>query len=344
VYIRSHETGLHTVIEDFDPATQKISFLYFGTRERLSVTDTADGLLISVQPTGQSFLFVGVTKAELVPANIEFHYDQIVEDALEVPFGWPQEAFTLVPRDALVTPAAPDGELTDGWQSREPYGEITGEGPPDITGDPIDLPNGVLKLEWEYGTHVLVDFDPATDVIDFGWFHPGEFKIAQVNNEVTIYIVGMRQAYTLDDVSLHDITLANFKANDAATLEAIEVFIDHSADHVEMEDLPNGVLKIKASHASHGVDRVIDFDPATDVIRFGTLDADLFEITEVDGSVVISLPDTEQTYTLYGVDLDSLSRANFRARDPEAKAEIRALFDADATTTATVATADDPLI
>ncbi|NCX98627.1 MAG: 1,3-beta-glucanase, partial [Planctomycetia bacterium] len=117
VYVRSHEYGVQERIEGFDPATMKLSFLYFGTRERLSLTDTAEGLLISVQPTNQSVLLAGMTKARLVPANVEFHHDQIVEDQLEVPFGHPAEHFTLVSRMALLTPAAPAGEVTDGHQT-----------------------------------------------------------------------------------------------------------------------------------------------------------------------------------------------------------------------------------
>ena len=87
VYVRSHEYGVQERIENFDPATTKLRFLYFGTRERLSVDDTDEGLLISVEPTGQSVLLVGVAKSDLVPGNIEIHHDQIGEDQLEGPFG-----------------------------------------------------------------------------------------------------------------------------------------------------------------------------------------------------------------------------------------------------------------
>ena len=117
VYVRSHEYGVQERIENFDPATTKLSFLYFGTRERLSVDDTDEGLLISVEPTGQSVLLVGVAKSDLVPSNIEFHHDQMVEDQLEVPFGFTVEQLTMVSRSALATPEAPAGELTDGFQT-----------------------------------------------------------------------------------------------------------------------------------------------------------------------------------------------------------------------------------
>ncbi len=118
VYVRSHEYGVQERVDDFDPETTKLSFLYFGTRERLSVADTSEGLLISVQPTNQSVLLAGISKSDLIPANIEFHHDQIVEDQLELHFGFSVDELTLVSRSQLLTPAAPSGETTDGNQTR----------------------------------------------------------------------------------------------------------------------------------------------------------------------------------------------------------------------------------
>ncbi len=118
VYVRSHEYGVQERVDDFDPETTKLSFLYFGTRERLSVEDTPEGVLISVLPTNQSVLLAGITKSDLVPANIEFHHDQIVEDQLELQFGFTVDELTLVSRSELLTPAAPAGETTDGNQTR----------------------------------------------------------------------------------------------------------------------------------------------------------------------------------------------------------------------------------
>lgn len=117
VYVRSHEYGVTQVIDGFNPAINKLSFLYFGTRERLSVSDTAAGLLISVAPTGQSVLLSGLALSDLVPANIEFHHDQVVEDQLEVPFGFTVDQVAMVSRMALLTPQAPAGQMTDGHQT-----------------------------------------------------------------------------------------------------------------------------------------------------------------------------------------------------------------------------------
>ncbi|MDC0269731.1 glycosyl hydrolase family 18 protein [Synechococcus sp. AH-551-N23] len=118
VYVRSHQFGVQEVINDFDPQTQKLSFLYTGTRERLSVVDTDQGLLIQFEPTKQSVLLKGVQRSELIGANLEFHHDQVMEDNLEVPFGFTEDEVSLVSRAGLLTPQAPSGSSTDGEQVR----------------------------------------------------------------------------------------------------------------------------------------------------------------------------------------------------------------------------------
>ena len=118
VYVRSHQFGVQEVINDFDPQTQKLNFLYTGTRERLSVTDTEQGLLIRFEPTEQSILLAGVQRTDLNGANLEFHHDQVMEDNLEVPFGFSAEEVALVSSAGLLTPQAPAGEGTDGEQVR----------------------------------------------------------------------------------------------------------------------------------------------------------------------------------------------------------------------------------
>ena len=118
VYVRSHQFGVQEVINDFDPQTQKLNFLYTGTRERLSVIDTEQGLLIRFEPTDQSILLAGVQRTDLIGANLEFHHDQVMEDNLEVPFGFSAEEVALVSRTGLLTPQAPAGESTDGDQVR----------------------------------------------------------------------------------------------------------------------------------------------------------------------------------------------------------------------------------
>ena len=116
VYIRSHEKNIgETVVDGFDPITDKISFLYFGTRERLLVENDGPDMVISSEPIGQTFRFTNVQREDLIGQNIEFHFDQIVEDLLDRAFSFTPEQLTLVSREGLFTP---EGGPTDGFQER----------------------------------------------------------------------------------------------------------------------------------------------------------------------------------------------------------------------------------
>ena len=148
-YIRSHEYGKVETITDFDPTTDKISFLYYGTRERLSVTQDGADLVISTEPTGQTFIFQNTNLDDIPGASLEFHFDQIVEDNLEIPFGRSVESLTLKDRTALLTPEAPAGELTDGFQTQSGDAAVNEQPPHD---------------SHSMGDHGSMDMDPEMDM------------------------------------------------------------------------------------------------------------------------------------------------------------------------------------
>lgn len=229
VYIRSHEYGSHQVINDFDPSTMKISFLYFGTRERLSVRDTSEGLVISSLPTGQSFAFTDVKLAQLAPGRVEFHFDQVHEDNLETPFGFAQDDVTLVDRTVLLTPTAPAGESTDGFQTRTgsmtPRGVQPGDGDTDDPDVPAPVPDvgsgggtaGVTKatadvvVTWNWGADTRVpDFDPATDTIFIDWVGADFLEVTQSGANTVFAIPSNQQTITLENVALSDLSAGNF--------------------------------------------------------------------------------------------------------------------------------------
>ena len=64
VYARSHELGQIDKVA-FDPATDVVDFRYYGTREQIYMTDSAEGVVISNSGTGQALILLGVTKAAL---------------------------------------------------------------------------------------------------------------------------------------------------------------------------------------------------------------------------------------------------------------------------------------
>ena len=244
VYLRSHEYGVQEVIDGFDPVTMKISFLYFGTRERLSVEDTSEGLVISSLPSGQSFTFTGVTLSDLQPNTLEFHHDQVMEDNLEAPFGFSQNDVTLVSRADLLTPEAPAGQITDGHQVREgtfdavtpvdhdadsgdhsghdmSMAETDGMGDSGTTGDtespaPFNGGGETVTIDWNWAAQeVISGFDATEDQIDFSVMRADSIDISEVEDDLYIEILGNGgQTYVFENTQAEDLSQANLTAPD----------------------------------------------------------------------------------------------------------------------------------
>lgn len=224
VYVRSHEYGVHEVVDGFDPETMTLSFLYFGTRERLSVEDTADGLVIGSLPSGQSLTLTGVRLADLQPGRVAFHHDQVMEDNLEAAFGFDQDDVALVDRTVLLTPAAPAGQTTDGWQTRDGAtgpgdGSDDGGGGGDPgSGDGTDDGSsgglGRLAITWNWGAQEVVPgFDAASDVIDFGHLGANQLAFSETGGDLVIEVLGNGgHSYTLVGVQAEDLGAGNLAA------------------------------------------------------------------------------------------------------------------------------------
>ncbi|MEO9650346.1 MAG: hypothetical protein ABJ360_04535 [Roseobacter sp.] len=217
VYVRSHEYGVHETVDGFDPATMKISFLYFGTRERLNVQDTDEGLVISSLPTGQSLTLSGVELADLIPGLLEFHHDQVMEDNLEDPFGFAQDDVSLVSRAQLLTPTAPDGATTDGDQVR--VGKLDNDAP-DGGETPEDANPDVLEITWDWGAEEIIsDFDVATDSFHFGALSSTQVDVAEVADDLVIRVLDNGgHSYTILGLQAEDLSLEQLTANDNSSL------------------------------------------------------------------------------------------------------------------------------
>jgi len=74
------------------------------------------------------------------------------------------------------------------------------------------------QINWNWGTDTNIDFNAATDILDFGWFQADQFTISEVNGTVVIAIPSNHQTYTLQHTTLHDLHLSNVAARDAAAI------------------------------------------------------------------------------------------------------------------------------
>lgn len=71
------------------------------------------------------------------------------------------------------------------------------------------------NIVWNWGTNTNINFNAATDILDFGWFAADQFNISQVSETVVIAIPSNHQTYTLQHTTLSDLHLSNIVAKDA---------------------------------------------------------------------------------------------------------------------------------
>lgn len=196
VYARSHEIGQIDRVA-FDPATDVVDFRHYGTREQLYMVDTPEGVVISNAGTGQALILQGVTTDELTARHFVFHNAQVREDRLHLQLG-----IGTVP-DSQVLPQGVPVAGTDNWPT------TAGNGTP-----PTGETGTTTTISWDYGTSTSLDFDPAVDKLDFGWFKAHEFDVAELNGSTRIAIVNNNQSYTLVGVAIGELKTSNIIALD----------------------------------------------------------------------------------------------------------------------------------
>ena len=73
-------------------------------------------------------------------------------------------------------------------------------------------------ITWSWGSNTVLDFNTATDKLDFGWFQPTNFDVADNSGSTKITIVGNNQTYTLNNVPLNQMSINNIIALDSNTI------------------------------------------------------------------------------------------------------------------------------
>ena len=149
-------------------------------------------------------MLVGVAKNDLLPGNLEFHHDQIVEDQLEVPFGYTVDQVTMVSRSALLTPEAPAGELTDGYQT-SPGSIAPHDGHDDM---PMDDHDGHDHMAPPASSGEFID------ITEYGTFHDSN------NNSHNHELVGGRTAITTEAMDAYN-NLRAFLGLSASTIDDV---------------------------------------------------------------------------------------------------------------------------
>jgi chitodextrinase len=74
------------------------------------------------------------------------------------------------------------------------------------------------NIVWNWATNTNINFNAATDVLDFGWFAADQFTISEISGTVVIAIPSNHQTYTLQHTTLNDLHLSNIVAKDASAI------------------------------------------------------------------------------------------------------------------------------
>ena len=77
-----------------------------------------------------------------------------------------------------------------------------------------------INIVWNWGTNSNIEFNPATDILDFGWFAADQFTISEVNGTVVIAIPSNHQTNTLAHTTLSELHLSNIVAKDRSAIAA----------------------------------------------------------------------------------------------------------------------------
>ncbi|MCC7271853.1 MAG: hypothetical protein IT561_04240 [Alphaproteobacteria bacterium] len=184
----------------------------------------------------------------------------------------------------------------------------------------------VVAIDWHYGVHADIAFDPATQVLDFGWMLGGYFTVREHDGSVMIDIAGNDQSYMLTGVTLDEMSMADIRAHDASTLAVWQAAFDAAGGNGDPP--PPAADEVVAIDWNYGVHADLAFDPATQVLDFGWMLGSYFTVSEHDGSVMIDIAGNDQSYMLTGVALDEMSMADIRAHDASTLAVWQAAFDA----------------
>jgi chitinase len=192
----------------------------------------------------------------------------------------------------------------------------------------------VTKIQWVWGSNQIIDFNPQTDSLDFGWFSSNDFSLEEREGSVVISIPSNGQSYTLNNVTFADLSASNISARDSGALAEWNAHLTSApASNPQPTPVPEvtpvpagGITMVSWSWGSH---TSLVFNPLTDKLDFGwNFQSGQFTLTENNGSTILSIPSNNQTITLAGVSLSELTLSNFQSKDAGVLSYVQGIIDA----------------
>ncbi len=334
VYMRSHEVGQVDRVA-FDPATDVVSFKFYGSRENIAMTDGSEGVVIADLSTGQKLILLGVTRADLSPANFEFTFTQVREDDISGKIGMGQVSNAEIVDFNL--PIAGGGTVTGASGATD--GVIGSDGGPLPALSIADLSvaegNGdhahfmfEVTLDQAADGPVTVAYSTANGTATAGSDYTatsGTLTFAAGEASKTVHVdIGGDTASEANET--FTVRLSNASGATIADATAVGTIVDDDREP-DQGQAGNGTADTFTITWAWGTDKAIDFDTDLDTLDFSWMARDHFSIAEVNGSTVITIEGNSQIYTLTDVSLAELSLANIAAKDASTLSEWTAALD-----------------
>ncbi|WFO12613.1 glycosyl hydrolase family 18 protein [Edwardsiella ictaluri] len=225
----NYNWGATTHIQ-FDPATDQLDFGWMQSSE-FSISESDGSVVISINGNEQYYILDGISLADMQMSGISALDDSAVaawSEAISSAGGSSEPAAPVAPvvappvSDVATVPAAP---VADSVPAPVTVSEAVAAPQPEsaVSSDPVPAASGestVTQIAYNWGSTTHLQFNPATDRLDFGWMQGGEFSISEENGSVVISIDGNEQYYILDGISLADMQMSGISALDDSAVAA----------------------------------------------------------------------------------------------------------------------------
>lgn len=184
----------------FNPAADKLDFSWMQSGQ-FTIAENNGSVVISLPSNNQSYVLDGVSLSQLSLANIQALDSSTVTAWQTALGGGTPPVSTIDVTPVAVAPVAPAPVIA-----------------PEPVPAAVSAANHVQNIDWSWGANTHVAFNPATDQLNFRWMQAEQFTVNEVNGSVVIGIPSNNQSYTLDGVSLSQLSMANIDALDSSAV------------------------------------------------------------------------------------------------------------------------------
>ena len=182
-----------------------------------TVPGTVTGSINAIDPEGDplSYKVVDGPAAGSVSVGADGSFTYVADEELAATGG--TDSFVIEVRDTgfhlfggSVTPLAPGPVVAKGASG----GPLLGSSGPAAA---AVAAGKTTVITWDWGKNPVINFNPATDKLDFGWMGATQFDISEKSGSTVISVVDNSHTYTLSGVSLSQLSSSNIIAKDAGT-------------------------------------------------------------------------------------------------------------------------------